>query len=187
MSIVTTSSLARFFTLLATVAALAAAGCAADDTAATAAEARARAQETWQLALDGAEPLALERMDIYLVEDDSDPELFKLYGDDATLVGVLPAGQHVGYEEDFDQLVGKTIALDAAGGDPRDPEDAYVTIDGRRLPVVGGTLRVEKVTGSWSGSEGDKTLWGTVELQVEEDEGERSIRGTFAVNAVSWG
>lgn len=187
MSTSTTYALARFCTLLATVAALAAAGCAAEDTSATAAEARARAQDTWKLALDGAEPLALERMDIYLVEDDDDPEVFKLYGDEATLVGLLQPGQTVGYEEDFEQLIGKTIALDASGGDPREPEDAYVTIDGRRVPVVGGTLTVEKVTGKWDGSDGDKTLWGTVELQVEEDEGERTIRGTFAVHAVSWG
>lgn len=166
---------------------LACAGCGAGDTAATAAEARAKAQATWKLSIEGAEPLALEQMDIYLVEDDSDPEMFKLYGDEATLVGVLPTSQHVGYDEDFDQLIGKTIALEASGGDPREPEDAYITIDGRRVSVVGGTLRIDKVTGSWSGADGDKTLWGTVELQVEEDEGERTIRGTFAVHAVSWG
>jgi hypothetical protein len=30
--------------------------------------------------------------------------------------------------------------------------------------VVGGTLTVEKVTGTWDGTDGDKTLWGTAEL-----------------------
>jgi hypothetical protein len=173
--------------LLAFIATLTGIGCAAGDTAATAAEARAKAQETWNMVIEGADPLALERMDIYLVEDDTDPEMFKLYGDEATLVGVLRPEQHVGYEEDFDQLIGKPVTLDAAGGDPRESEDAYVTIQGRRVPVLGGTLRVDKVTGSWSGSEGDKTLWGTVELRVEDGENERTIRGTFAVHAVGWG
>lgn len=187
MSTTWTGTLARFCTLLTTVAALAAAGCAAGDTSATAAEARARAQETWKLALDGAEPLVLERMDIYLVEDDSDPEIFKLYGDQVTLVGEFPASLHVGYEEELSRLVGQTIELDAEGGDPREPAEAYVTIEGRRVPVVGGTLKVDKVTGKWDGSDGDKTLWGTVELVLDDDEGERTIRGTFAVHAVSWG
>ena len=39
-----------------------------------------------------------------------------------------------------------------------------MTVDGTRLSVMGGSLTVEKVTGKWDGSEGDKTLWGTVEL-----------------------
>ena len=69
-------------------------------------------------------------MDIYLVEDDSDPEVFKLYGDEVTLVGDFPTSLHVGYEEDFSRLIGKTIELDAEGGDPSEPESAYVTVDG---------------------------------------------------------
>jgi len=62
-----------------------------------------------------------------------------------------------------------------------------VTLSGTRLPVTGGSLTVEKVTGQWDGSEGDKTLWGTVELQVEGDDGARTLRGKFAVHAVTWG
>ena len=183
-----THAIARVCTLAAmTFALLSASSCGLADTEATAAAARAKAQENWKLTIENAEPLALERLDIFLVEDDSDAEVFKLYGDDVTLVGEFPLSLHVGYEEDFSRLVGKTIALDAEGGDPSDPESAFVTLGGTRLPVTGGSLTVEKVTGKWDGSEGDKTLWGTVELQVEGDDGARTLRGKFAVHAVTWG
>jgi hypothetical protein len=181
-----THAFARLCTL-STVAALLSASCGMADTEATAAAARAKAQETWKLSLDGAEPLGLERMDVYLVEDDDEPEIFKLYGDEVTLVGEFPLSLHVGYEEDFDQLLGKTITLDAEGGDPAEPESAFVTVDGTRLSVVGGSLKFDKLTGKWDGSEGDKTLWGTVELQVDGDDGQRTLRGSVAVHVVTWG
>ena len=152
-----THAISRLCTLTAMAFALLSASCGMADTEATAAAARAKAQENWKLTIENAEPLALERLDIYLVEDDGDAEVFKLYGDDVTLVGEFPLSLHVGYEEDFSRLVGKTIALDAEGGDPSDPESAFVT------------------------------LWGTVELQVEGDEGARTLRGKFAVHAVTWG
>lgn len=182
-----THAIARHCTLVTVATALLSTSCGMADTEATAAAARAKAQETWKLSLDGAEPLALERMDIYVVEDDSDPEIFKLYGDEVTLVGEFPLSLHVGYEEDFERLLGTTITLDAEGGDPADPESAFVTVDGTRLSVVGGSLKFEKLTGKWDGSEGDKTLWGTVELQVGGDDGQRTLRGSVAVHVVTWG
>lgn len=154
---------------------------------ATAVEARAKAEASWKLEIEGAGALALDRMDIYLVEDESEPEVFKLYGDDVTLVGEFPRGVHVGYEENLERLIGETLELVTEGGDPREPAEGYVTIDGRRVPVVGGTLEVVKVTGTWDGDDGDKTLWGNAELALEENGSRRTIRGTFAVHAVSWG
>jgi hypothetical protein len=174
-------------TLAATLCATALSSVGCGSTEATAAEARARAEATWKLEIQGTDPLALERMDIYLVEDESEPEIFKLYGDEVTLVGEFPEDLHVGYGEALDRLIGRRIELSAEGGDPREPSDAYVTIDGRQLPVKGGTLEVNRVTGSWNGADGDKTLWGTVELSVEDGGVPRTIRGTFAVHAVSWG
>ena len=153
----------------------------------TAAEARERAQASWKLEIDGTDALVLEQMDIYLVEDESEPEVFKLYGDGVTLVGEFPSGLHVGYEEMLDRLIGRSVSLVIEGGDPREPAEGYVTIGGRQVPVVGGTLTVNKVTGTWDGNDGDKTLWGTAELTLEEDGVQRTIRGTFAVHAVSWG
>ena len=53
--------------------------------------------------------------------------------------------------------------------------------------MIGGSLTFEKLTGKWDGDDGDKTLWGTVELEVEGDDGARTLRGKFAVHAVTWG
>jgi hypothetical protein len=75
----------------------------------------------------------------------------------------------------------------ARGGDPSEPKSASVTLSGRAVPVAGGTLRIEQVTGRWSGSEGDRTLHGAVELRVPAAEGERAVRGRFAVHVVTWG
>jgi hypothetical protein len=178
---------ARVCTALTVIATAFVTACGMADTEATAEAARAKAQETWKLTLDGAEPLTLERMDIFLVEGDTEAEVFKLYGDDVTLVGEFPTSLHVGYEEEFGRLFGKTIELGTEGGDPDEPASAFVTIDGEKLSVVGGSLKAERVTGKWDGSDGDKTLWGTVEIVVEGDDGERTLRGTFAVNIVTWG
>ena len=182
-----THVITRICTLALMAGAMLSTSCGMADTEATAAAANAKARETWKLTLDGAEPLALERMDIYLVEDDSDPEVFKLYGDEVTLVGAFPTSLHVGYEDEMSRLIGKSIQLDAEGGDPSEPESSYVTVDGARLSVVGGSLTFEKLTGKWDGDDGDKTLWGTVELEVEGDDGTRTLRGKFAVHAVTWG
>ena len=151
------------------------------------AESRASAEASWKLELEGTGALALERMDIHLVEDESQPEVFTLYGDDVMLVGEFPRGVHVGYEENLERLIGQTVKLLGEERDPRAPADEYVTIDGGRVPVVGGTLKVEKVTGTWDGVDGDKTLWGTAELTLDQKGSRRTVRGTFAVHAVSWG
>jgi len=151
------------------------------------AESRASAEASWKLELEGTGALALERMDIHLVEDESQPEVFTLYGDDVMLVGEFPRGVRVGYEENLERLIGQTVKLLGEERDPRAPAEGYVTIDGGRVPVVGGTLRVEKVTGTWDGVDGDKTLWGTAELTLDQRGSRRTIRGTFAVHAVSWG
>jgi hypothetical protein len=94
---------------------------------------------------------------------------------------------HVGYEEKLDLLIGRTVSLVAEGGNPREPASGFVTIKGRRVPVVGGTLTVSKVTGTWDGNDGDRTLWGVAELTLEENGVRRTVRGTYAVHAVSWG
>ena len=151
------------------------------------AESRASAEASWKLELEGTGPLVLERMDIHLVEDESLPEVFTLFGDGVMLVGEFPRGVHVGYEENLDRLIGQTVKLQGDEGDPRAPAEGFVTIDGGHVPVVGGTLKVEKVTGTWDGTEGDKTLWGTAELTVDQNGSRRTVRGTFAVHAVSWG
>jgi len=157
--------------------------------AATAEAARAQAQSTWKLAIEDAgamSELALERMDIYLTEDGY-PEYFEIRGQGVILVGEIPQDLKVGYEEAFEKLIGKTIPLGARGGDPREEKDATVTLNGLAYPIAGGSFTVEKVTGKWSGSEGDKTIHGTVELRLPSANGDRTVTGRFAINAVTWG
>src|SRR5262245_52997473 len=52
-----------------------------------------------------------------------------------------------------------------------------------RMAVTGGIMFVEKYAGKWSGSEGDKTLSG-IRMQLHDG---RTLEGTFAVHAVTWG
>jgi hypothetical protein len=180
--------------LLLTLAAALAAGCDAGGGAgveATAAAARAKAQRDWKLQLDWAgasTDLPLQRMDIYLVEEESQyPEIFEIHGEGAMLVGELPMDTHVGYEADYQKLVGKTVAIRPSGGDPREPKTSWVRLGGTQVPVSGGAFTIEKLTGKWEGSEGDRTYWGTLELRVPGADGERTVRGKFAVNCVTWG
>ena len=43
---------------------------------------------------------------------------------------------------------------------------------------------VEKFSGKWAGSDGNKTLSGKITLQLRDG---KTIEGTFAVHAVTWG
>jgi hypothetical protein len=162
--------------------------CGGGSDAETAARDRARAKEEWKISVDEggtAAELALEQMDIYLTENDSYPEIWEMAGEGVVLVGQLPKDARVDYEEAFEKLVGRTIVVEAQGGDPRQPKSSAITLGGVSVPVSGGFLVVEKVTGKWGGSEGDRTLHGTVELQLAG--GTRTARGKFAVHAVTWG
>lgn len=171
------------------------AGCAAEfqDTEAVAAAARDRASRDWKLALDfqgQAIEFPLERLDIFLFDTDDPerwPETFELRGDGVTLVGILPVGAQVGYGEALENLVGKSVAIGARGGDPHDEKHSSIRLAGVRAPVAGGSITFRKVTGHWSGSEGDRTVWGTVRIEVQGADGLHTLEGAFAANVVSWG
>ena len=171
------------------------AGCAADfqDSEAVAAAARAKAMQNWKLALDfegNALEYPLERLDIFLFDSDDPerwPETFELSGDGVTLVGILPVGAQVGYGEALENLVGKTVAIGTYGGDPHDEQHSSIRLAGIRVPVAGGSITFRKVTGDWSGSGGDKTVWGTLRVEVQGADGLRELEGAFAAHVVSWG
>ena len=178
----------RAVALTAVVLAVVAAGCSGGGGAQNADRDREKAKAGWLLTLEGGSGgLALERMDIFLSEDETDPEPFEIRGDGVQLVGLIPSSLAVGYEEDFAGLIGKSLTFDASGGDPSEPSNSSVTIDGVAWPVAGGTFTVEKLTGKWDGSEGDKTLHGSVELRVLGSAGERTVRGKMSVHVVTWG
>jgi hypothetical protein len=155
------------------------------------AAARAKAQRDWKIQMDwagGPVEAKLDRMDIYLVEDETQsPEIFEINGEDATLVGEFPIDLHVGYEAEYKRLIGKTVKILPRGGDPRDPKTSWVRLGDMRVPVSGGTFTIEKITGKFDGSEGDMTCWGTIDLRVSGADGEVSVSGKLAVNCVTWG
>lgn len=155
---------------------------------AAAARDREQAKAGWLLKLEGfPSALALSRMDVFLTEDETAPEVFDIRGPGVRLVGMIPAEMQVGYGEAFDRLVGRSLAIDANGGDPSEPGVSSVTVDGVTYPVAGGTFTIEKLSGKGDGSEGDRTLHGTVELRLLGAEGDRTVRGTMSVHVVTWG
>jgi hypothetical protein len=152
-------------------------------------EPAARRSAAWKLVLEvegATHELPLERMDIFLTEDEW-PEIFEIHGDGVTLVGEFPAGVRVDYDEAFENLIDQPIAIRPHGGDPRDEKQSQVDLDGIGASVSAGTFTVERTSGSISGADGDKTLHGTIELRVQDANGERTIRGRFATHAVTWG
>lgn len=162
-----------------------------DGSEADAAKARAAAKKEWALTLkvDGADVrVPLEVMNVLLIKRGDDPEIFEILGPGVALVGEFPAGVKVDYEEKWSNLFGKTVELKTTGGDPREPKNAVLTLPGKpELKVLGGSFVAEKFTGKWDGSEGDKTLRGRIRIRVQIDGGEKTLEGTFAVNAVTWG
>jgi hypothetical protein len=171
------------------------AGCSAlsEDTTADAAQAHARASADWKLTLDweGNEiEHPLECLDIFIFDTDDPeryPEAFELRGDGVTLVGTLPVDAQVGYGEELERLVGKTVSIGIYGGDPHDQKHSSIRLAGMSVPVAGGSITFRKVTGKWSGRDGDKTVWGTLRLDVQGATGVRTFEGAFAVHVVSWG
>jgi len=166
-------------------------GCSSSGDPETAASDRAKASEEWNLQLEWqgeTVELPLSRMDVYLSEDEEEhPEVYEIWGDDAVLVGEFPMDVHVGYEEDLERLVGQSIPIHSGGGYPGEPKSSFVLLDGQPVPVESGAIRFDKVTGKWMGAEGDRTLWGDVDLRVSHASGPRKVTGTIAVHVVAWG
>lgn len=160
--------------------------CSSGDPSEQAARVPDEVSGSWKLVLDvDGEPweFDLETMDIYLNEDEDEPELFVIQGSGVALAGVIPAGVCVGYEEAFDRLIGRRISVRQEGGDPAEPTRSTLDWGVGARPVLDGWLQVERVTGKRAGVEGDRTLHGTIELRTAES----TLRGQFAVHAVTWG
>lgn len=145
----------------------------------------------WALVLkpDGGEvTIALEIMNVFLVEDESYPEVYEIVGEGATLVGTFPENLHVGYEEAWERLFGTAVLIEPTGGDPRETRFSFVELaPGVKSRVTGGTIVFERISGKMEGVEGDKTLHGRVMLKVDTGLGEETVTGTIAVHVVAWG
>jgi hypothetical protein len=180
----------RAWQALLCVSAFALVSCGASGDPEQAARDRESSRVAWKLVLeDGVttHEIPVERMDIYLTEDESYSEIFEIHGEGVMLVGELPRGVRVDYEEAFEKLIGRAIQIQPQGGDPRDPKTSKITLDGIVAPVSSGSFTVEKLSGKWDGSEGDRTLHGTIELRIPDYTGHRTLRGRFGTHAVTWG
>ena len=163
---------------------LCAVGCGLSEEAAAAKD-RESSKATWALVLrvDGADvKIPLKAMNVLLFKDEEyakqNPSVFQL-------IGEIAAADNVDYGEHWERLIHKMLTIKASGEFHRDPVDSKIALPGTpEIAVTGGTMFVEKFTGKWSGSEGNKTLSGKITLQLSDG---RTLEDTFAVHAVTWG
>jgi hypothetical protein len=158
----------------------------------TVAKDRAAAAATWAMILkiDGADVrFPLEAMNVLLFKDEEvakqNPTVFEMTGKEISLFGEIPPASNPGYEEDWKKLVGATLTLKASGEFHRDVVESTFMIPGKgEVAVTGGTMTVESFSGKWAGSTGDRTLKGRITLTLRDG---RTVQGTFATHAVTWG
>ena len=154
----------------------------------------AAARATWCFVfqIDGADVrIPLSEMNILLFKDDDyakeHPSPFQIKGDGVLLMGEVPPEASPGYGEKIENMVGKTLPIRSSGDFHHEGTlESKITLPGKpEIGILSGTLIGEKMTGKWSGSvSGDKTLHGKVKLTLRDG---RTIEGTFAVHAVTWG
>jgi len=147
---------------------------------------------TWQLKLlvnNEEISLPLKTMNVFLTDGESEyPETFEMAGNGVFLLGKFPQGVSVGYDEDWDVLIGKTINILPSGTDTGFEQESVITFPGtQQLKVESGILIPELVSGKQAGIEGDMTLSGKITLDVQTEDGLQTYSGTFAVQCVTWG
>jgi len=177
--------------LLLALSLLFAAGCGMSDEAAAAKD-RESSMASWALVLkvDGADvKIPLKAMNVLLFKDEEharqNPSVFQIEGSGVQLIGEIAAADNVDYGEHWERLVNKTLTIKASGEFHRDSVESKIALPGTpELAVTAGTMFVEKFSGKWAGSEGNKTLTGKITLQLRDG---RTLEGTFAVHAVTWG
>lgn len=130
----------------------------------------------------------VDAMNVYLTEDEFSPEQFAIQGDNVALMGAFPSGMKVGYEEDWNVLMGKTLIIAPEGMTADGTAQSFVQLaDGERASVLSGTVIFEKVSGNTAGQDGDITLSGRVMLVVRGGGGTENLIGTIAVHGITWG
>lgn len=177
--------------LMLAITLLCAAGCGVSDEAAAAKD-RDASKATWALVLkvDGADvKLPLKVMNVLLFKDEEyarqNPSVFQIEGSGVQLIGEIAAADNVDYGEHWERLVNKMLTIKASGEFHRDALESKIALPGApEIAVTGGTMFVEKFTGKWAGSDGNKTLTGKITIQLADG---RTLEGTFAVHAVTWG
>jgi hypothetical protein len=177
--------------LLLALGLLCTAGCGMSDEAA-AAKSRESSTASWALVLkvDGADvKIPLKAMNVLLFKDEEharqNPSVFQIEGNGVQLIGEIAAADNVDYDERWERLINKTLTIKASGEFHRDPVNSKIALPGTpEIAITGGTMFVEKFSGKLAGSDGDKTLSGKISLELRDG---RTLEGTFAVHAVTWG
>lgn len=177
--------------LIVALSLLCAAGCGMSEEAAAAKD-RDSSKAAWAMVLkvNGADvKIPLKVMNVLLFKDEEyakqNPSVFQIEGTGVQLLGEIAPADNVDYGEHWERLVNKMLTIKASGEFHRDPIDSKIALPGGpEVAVTGGTMFVEKFTGTSSGSEGNKTLSGKITLQLSDG---RTLEGTFAVHAVTWG
>lgn len=157
-----------------------------------AAKDRAAAMATWALVfkLDGAEvKVPLKAMNVLLFKDEEyaakNTTVFHVEGDGVHLYGEIPPANQPGYGEDWQKMIGATLAVKASGEFFHEMIESSITPAGKpELKISGGTMTVESRSGKWSGQNGDKALKGKFSFTLSDG---RKIEGTWAVHAFTWG
>jgi len=130
----------------------------------------------------------VDAMNVYLSEDEFSPEQFAIQGSNVALLGAFPPGMKVGYGENWNVLMGKTLIVAPEGMTADGSGESFIRLaDGERASVLSGTVMFEKVTGENPGQDGDITLSGRVVLVVRGSGGTENLIGTIAVHGVTWG
>ena len=132
----------------------------------------------------GEVPFVIERLNVYLTENERYPESFEFEGTGLTLVGMIPVALHVGYEENWKALVGHPIAFSRSLDSSVD-SGSHIEIPGEsRMPVIGGEFTIQEVG---EGFDAKTPLTGELRVRCLTAGGEREYRGTFQVKGTTWG
>lgn len=144
------------------------------------------ANQRLQLEFDGQSvDLSLERLNVYLTESEGEPEIFQLAGPNVSLAGRFPADIRVDYEENWSQLLSRSIPVSASMGSDFEPSNSTITIPGvGTCRILGGTLTIDSVG---QNRDAETPLRGTCTLRCMTPRGEISVRGSFSVLGTTWG
>lgn len=143
-------------------------------------------EQRLELTIDGQPAkVGLERMHVYLVDveeaGEDAPDIFEIVGPNAALVGSFPLDRRVGYEENWQGLIGVSVDIVSEGGDPREPKRSGVELNGTWLPVTGGRFTLREVR---EGFDAKTPLVGDLELELDDG---RTLKGKLHVLGTSWG
>jgi len=134
---------------------------------------------------DGDIPFTVQRLNVYLVDNENYPESFEFEGDGLTLTGSIPVQRRVGYGENWRALVGTTIPF-ACGFDGNSGQ-AVATVQmpgGPAMRVVSGAFTVQEVGETYDAR---TPLAGQLWLRCRTAAGEQEFHGTFRVQGTTWG